>query len=52
MKISQSKIIINHFGNLSINQQVHMDAPVVNYVLSSFEGKIFTEDPQGIKLYL
>ena len=29
-----------------------MDAPVVKYVLSPFEGNIITEYSQGIKLYI
>ena len=44
---SQAHIIINCFSNLSINRQVHIAAPVVNYVLRPFEGNIITEYPQG-----
>ena len=47
MTRSQAHIIINYFSNLSINQQVHIAAPVVNYVISPFEGNISAEDPQG-----
>ena len=43
----QAEILINQFKNLSINQQVKMAAPVVNYVLRPFEGKTITEYPQG-----
>ena len=48
----QSKIIINQFRNLSINQRFHMDAPVVKSVLSPFEVNINHGYSQGIKLYL
>ena len=49
---SQAHILINQFSNLSINQQFHMDAPVVNYVISPFEDNINPGDPKGLKLYL
>ena len=42
---------MNQFNNLNINQQVHMAAPVMNYVLRPFEGNIDTGYPQGIKIY-
>ena len=48
----QAQIILKIFINLSINQQVQMDSPDVNYVLIPYEGTIITEDPQGTKLYL
>ena len=47
MTRSQAHIILNYFCNLSINQQVHIAAPVVNYVISPSEGNISAEDPQG-----
>ena len=50
--ISQSHILINEFSKLSINKQVWMAAPVVQYVLSPFEGDINPVDPHGIILYL
>ena len=50
--ISQAQILINQFNNLSINQQVHIASPVVNYVLRKYEGNLNPGDPQGIKLYL
>ena len=43
----QGHIIINHFINLSINKQVHMNDPVVNYMISPFERKIISDDRQG-----
>ena len=49
---SQAQILINQFSNRSINQQLQMASPVVNYVLSPFEGNINTKDPQGVNLYL
>ena len=52
MTISQAQIIINQFSNLSINKQVHMDAPGVNYVLIPFEGNINPGYKQGLKIYL
>ena len=48
----QLPIIINYFRKLSINQQVKMSDPVLNYVLTPFEGNIITEYPQWIKIYL
>ena len=48
----QAQVFINKFSNLSINKQVHMASPVVNNVISPFEGNINTGDTQGIKLYL
>ena len=47
MTRSQEHIIINYFRNLSMNQQVHIAAPVLNYVLKPFEGKTITEYTQG-----
>ena len=47
MKIIQAQIFINQFRNLSINKTNYMISPVVNYVLSKFEGNINTADPQG-----
>ena len=52
LTIIQAQILINQFNNLSINQQVHMAYPVVNYVIIPFEGNIHPVDPQGIKFYL
>ena len=49
---SQSQILINKFRNQSINQKVQMSVPVVNYILSPFEGEINPENPQGLILYL
>ena len=49
---SQAHILINQFSNLSINQQFHMDAPVVNYSLIPFEDNINPGDLEGLKLYL
>ena len=49
---SQAQILINKFSNISINKQVQMASPVVNYVLSPFKGHINPWDPQGLKLYL
>ena len=49
---SQAQTLINQFSKLSTNQKVHMDAPVLNYVLSPFEGEINHVDPQEIKFYL
>ena len=34
----QAHILINQFNNISINQQVQMEDPFVNYVLSPFAG--------------
>ena len=48
----KSQILINKFNNLSVNQQVHMVDPVVNYVLRPFEGNNNPEYPQGIKIYI
>ena len=45
-------MLINKFSNLSINQQVHMGAPVVKYFFCPFEGNKNTGYPQGLKLYL
>ena len=52
MTRSQTQILINLFSSIYINQQVQMAAPVVNFVLSTFEGNINLGYPQGIKLYL
>ena len=49
---SQSHILMNQLSNISNNQQIQMAAPVVNYVLSPFEGEINPENPQGLILYL
>ena len=46
----QAQIFINKFNNLNTNQQVHMDATAVNYVLSPFEGNINPLYITGIKL--
>ena len=46
--ISQAQILKNKFNNSNINQQVQMDAPVVNYVIRQFEGNINPGYPQGI----
>ena len=48
----QAQILINQSNELSTNQQFQMAAPVVNYVISPFEGNINTEDPQELKPYL
>ena len=48
----QAQIFINQFSIISINQQVQMAPPVVNYILSLFEGSINTGYPEGLKLYL
>ena len=48
----QAQIIISKSNNISINQQVHMDITVVNYVLSPFEGNINTGDKHAIEIYL
>ena len=45
-------MLINQYSNLSINKQVQMAAPVVNYMIISFEVDINPGYPQGIKLYL
>ena len=47
----QAQILINEFNDLSINQEVQMAAPVLNYVLSPFEGKIYPGDLQRLKCY-
>ena len=52
MARSQSQILIDQFINPPINQQVHMDAPGVNYVISQFEGHINPGDLKGLKIYL
>ena len=49
---SQSRILTNQFSNISINQQVQMDYPVLNYVLSPFLENINHGYPKGFKLYL
>ena len=51
LTIIQSHILINQFNNPNINQKVHMKDPE-NYVLSPFEGNIYTGYTQVIKLYL
>ena len=48
----QAQILTNKLKNISINQLVKMANPVVNYMLSPFEGNTNTENPQGTKLYL
>ena len=45
----QSKILINIFNHININQPVQM--ATVNYVLSPFEGNIYSGDLTGLKLY-
>ena len=50
--ISQAQLPIIKYSNLSIYQQVHMDDPVVNYIISPFEVNINPGDPQGTKTYL
>ena len=52
METSQAQILINQFINLYVNQHVQMEVPVVNYVLSPFEGNINPGYPQGLKIYL
>ena len=47
----QAQLLINHFKNLNINQQVYVASPI-NYVLRSFEGNMNTEDTTGLKIYL
>ena len=45
VKISQAQIFINQFSNISINKQINMADPVLNYVLCPFGGEIDTGDP-------
>ena len=52
LTIRQAQIPKNQFNDLFINQQVQMASPVVNCVLSPFEGNTNTGDSQGRKLYL
>ena len=47
-----SQLLINMLNNKKINQQVKMSAPVLNYVISPFEGNINPGDPQWLKFYL
>ena len=48
----QAQSLINQFNNIIINQQVNMSYPVVDYVLSPFDGNLNPGDPQDIKIYL
>ena len=49
---SIAQLLMNKFNNTKINQELQKNAPVMNYLLSPFEGEINHVDPQEIKFYL
>ena len=51
LTIRQTRLLINQFNNIIINQQVQITASI-NYVISPFERNINPEDPTGLTIYL
>ena len=48
---SIAQLLMNKFNNTKINQELQKNAPVMNYLLSPFEGNINHGDPQELKIY-
>ena len=48
----QAQILINPVNNLSVNQQIQITDPVVDYVFSPFRGNINPVNIQGLKIYI